>query len=130
MEKIKFSDVANLYLGCKIIDLKGEPDSNICTMETVVIHNTCVDEHGNDMALDEVKPFLRKLESIKDEEKKQFQHLCHLEKEDLACLFDGTAHLTNVKEWAMGVLFLCGKHFDLFSLIENGEAVELKQSNQ
>ena len=83
------------------------------------------------------KLILRKLEDITEEEKKEFKNICGLEKEDLDCLIEhtgsifepdvkyfGTAHLTNILQWALGVQYLLSKNFDLFNLISEGKAID------
>ena len=72
---------------------------------------------------DYIKLILHHLSDITDEERLYFQNLCELEKEDLACIKYGTAHLTNIIQWSNGVHYLLSKHFDLFGLIEAGLAV-------
>lgn len=84
-----------------------------------------------------IKPILRPLSDITEEEKAEFIEICGIEPEDMACLVRsrdeffsehetsfGTAHLTNIAQWAVGVKYLLSKHFDLFQLIESGLAID------
>jgi len=89
-----------------------------------------------------IKPILRPLDDITENELAEFQNVCGLEKEDLECLriskdnfFNsddksyGTAHLTNISQWATGVFYLLSKHFDLFNLIDIGLAIDKAKSS-
>ena len=140
MEKIKFSDVAHFYLGCEIVDLKGEPDSNVCTMETVCAYNTCIDDHGNDMALHDIIPLLRKLESIEQHEACELEDYMYGGLPDACCGDRDEILKSFISPWpdkyrpgflvyVRATNWLRRNSFDIDQLIENGEAVELT-SNQ
>lgn len=83
-----------------------------------------------------IKLFLRPLSSMTEEEKKEFIFICGLESEDISCLqieFDiltctgllGTAHLTNVLQWAKGINYLRKKAVDVDELIDAGLALDI-----
>jgi hypothetical protein len=98
---------------------------------------SCSNWHEVDFS--KYKLLLRPLSDITPEEKNSFINICELEPEDAECLtifkdrfFDGqvgygTAHLTNIEQWATGVYFLLSREFDLFGLIENGWAIDKTQ---
>lgn len=80
-------------------------------------------------------PHLRTLSSMTEEEKKEFIFICELEPEDVSCVeyntyFPGnakslgTAHLTNVLQWAKGVNYLRKQGIDCDGLIDAGLALE------
>jgi hypothetical protein len=85
----------------------------------------------------DIKLILRPLSDITEDEKLEFIELCGIEPEDIDCLIKsrddffpepetsyGTAHLTNIAQWTVGVKYLLSKKFDLFQLIESGLALD------
>lgn len=126
MEK-KIEDYLPHYMGCLIVR-EGVTISSVLTHAQLAY----ISEFK---IWNEIKPILRPLSDMTEEEKLEFQELCHLEKESLGCItvsWDvltekielGTAHLTNVFQWTIGVKYLLSKHFDLFGLIEAGLAID------
>lgn len=98
-----------------------------------------IDEDGDEdsLPIDENSRIeLRALSDISHDEKEEFIEVAGLEPEDIDCLIKtpddffqgelsfGTAHLTNIAQWAQGVKYLLSKHFDLFNLIENNLAID------
>lgn len=71
-------------------------------------------------------PMLRRLSDITELEKIEVMELGLFEPEDLDALIDGTAHLSNIKDWVAVIDFLLHQDFDLFGLIESGQAIEKK----
>lgn len=95
------------------------------------------EEEPETVNADDVKLCLRPLSDISEEEKDAFIEICGLEPEDISCLVRsrddffpepetsfGTAHLTNIAQWSVGVIYLLSKQFDLFQLIELGLAID------
>ena len=144
-------DYLHLYLGCEVdTNIQGQyvhPYGNV-SLEKLTAENLfrILDTLDRDVKNKETwdedsdhycKPLLRPLSDMTEEEREEFKNLCGLEKEDLDCLtefndrfFDGqgssfgTAHLTNILQWAVGVKYLLSKRFDLFGLIDAGNAID------
>jgi hypothetical protein len=116
MNKITFEDVAHMYLGCKIQTAEGIGTFNDlavgddkCT-EPITSYDL-VHAHLN---FDEVKPVLRRMDDA-----------------------DSMSALLNAKymrlymsvntkgmRQAVGIMALCREGFDIFGLIDNGEAID------
>lgn len=107
----KFKDVAHLYLGCE------------CRVEAfggIFIEQMRGIKHGQPLiggkaidlyAYKNFKPLLRPLSDMTDEEAEFAYHAYHDEK---------TLHLGCVKK----TVYLLSRGFDLFGLIESGEAID------
>ncbi len=125
--KKELKDYLHFYLGCEFVYNSNPQKRYILDItELSIVQNSW-----------NIKPILRSLSDMTEEESKDFQIIAQLEKEDLSCieykpnLFSnelelGTAHLTNVFQWANGVQYLLSKHFDLFNLIESDLAIDAK----
>jgi hypothetical protein len=140
MADIQLKDVAQLYVGCdcKHVGLLTDIFQMTAVQsdsDQVVIRNHKDRRRGQHTSVSNIKPILRPLSDMTEEEKHEFKELCNLEKEDLDCLtykpspLDGnitlgTAHLTNILQWAQGVNYLLKQKFDLFGLIDSNQALE------
>lgn len=127
---IEIKDVIHLYLGCECM---YEKEIGImCEIDT---HGIRIDGvyGGGHIGFGLFKPILRNIGDMTEEEKEKFIEVCGIEPEDIDCLIKspdtffpgnemsyGTAHLTNIAQWAMGVKYLLSLHFDLFQLHEQG----------
>ena len=120
-------DVIHLYIGCDIHTGTGTVQLIAIQIETIPCESRIIVLNGNQIHQigwgDKCKLILRKLESITDEEKKEFQEVVQCEREDLDILSGGTFLLSEMKDWAQGVLWLTKKGFDIFGLIESGQAI-------
>lgn len=128
----KIEDYLPFYLGCEVWVIMSDGSSGVTILTYYHLKYPNIDPCPK-----EIKPLLRQLSDISEEEKREFQIVCELEKEDLDCLkeyndrfFDGegrsygTAHLTNILQWAKGVQYLLSLFIDLFGLIDAGIALD------
>jgi hypothetical protein len=128
---MNIKDYLHLYLGCEYMI---KTDTGWVHMDSPFdVWAFC---HWNKYE-EEIKPILRPLSDISHEEQEQFIEVAGLEPEDIDCLIKspddffqgelsyGTAHLTNIAQWAQGVNYLLSKHFDLFQLIDFGLAIDV-----
>lgn len=102
--KIEFKDVAHLYKGC------------ICTRldedgKTVVFRLTIYNLNYHKQSLDELKPILRLLKSLTDEEIAECREASKVNGH--GCVKD-----------ALRTAYLLKQGFDLFNLIESGQAID------
>lgn len=126
MKTIK--DYLPFYLGCKV--------ETHTRYGIIILSGHLIDEVNKGM-FSKIQPLLRPLSSMTEEERQEFIDLCGLEPEDIDCLIMrddtlggypcyGTAHLTNIIQWAVGIKYLISKprFFDVFELIEKGFALD------
>lgn len=106
--QIKFKDVAHLYKG---VPMKTEMGifTLICYHDGQWILDTI--SYGANAVEQNIKPILRLLSDMKRDERSAY-----FEKQDSVIGSD-------MKE-AVGTYYLLSKHFDLFGLIESGEAID------
>lgn len=71
-----------------------------------------------------VKPILRPLSDMTEEERGYLMEVANLEPEDLAVLNGGTAHLTTLKGWVATTNYMRKNGFDIDGLIEAGLAID------
>lgn len=119
-----FKKVAHLYLGCKV---KSEipninPDGvynldGFYSKDTVVISD---EMHNEELNVDEIKPILKDLADIAEEDAGE---MGYLDADDFNYETDGQYTVMEFK-------YLLSKHYDLFDLIKNGEAINAKTINQ
>ena len=122
----QFKDVAHLYKGVIMKTAMGN-------YPLIAYHNgewllDCI-EYGQNAVEQDIKPYLNRLPDITEEHKQQFKEIVGLEEEDLDCLTSlGTAHLTNVYQWALGVDFLRKNYYWLGynENFETGDILDLK----
>ncbi len=145
MEKIKFKDVAHFYLGCKLLPNGGSIDT--FTMEVIGLNRSVGEWNGNShVLLSEVKPILRPLSSMSDEDAIGFCKLSEWESygqhphERLYGVYKNpfgkkvvswgiTTNEKRVPEDVSALThkefyFLISKHYDVFGLIDSGEAID------
>jgi len=135
MKKIKFEDVSYLYVG---ITLKDEYFTYKATLYSIekkdlfieIINDTI--SAGHWLNLTNAKPILRKLDSMTEEEAKYIYNLSgydHIKKNCLQEVKNSYEIITSPIDIVQGIpkgwIWLLSKEFDLFNLIENGEAYEL-----
>lgn len=141
MQQVKFKDVAHLYLGCEVQARKKNRNKEWLTGTAVEVtrksnhgdwvvvnfdevhciinaqwNEVCSNFHTYFLSEDEIKPLLRKLDSMTEEESYDLEMLGHHLVICRACSNEFHAARTN---------YLLSKHFDLFNLIENGEAIDI-----
>lgn len=119
----KFKDVAHLYLGCEVEwgfdgrkkkgELVGKDERYgwqvFDPSNAIVPYQPC--------RIELIKPLLRPLDSMTEEEKKEYSE--HRHKYNTG---NPASHITT--DWAYKVCWLLEHHFDLFSLIPNNEAID------
>jgi hypothetical protein len=104
-EKISVQDLA-LYLGCKAFhQVLGEKTISIAWLNDIIHY--CGEDV--DFELELIKPILRPLSDITEEEIKQMEYFAP----------DGSLGYS-----AQGYKFLISKHFDVFGWIEKGLAID------
>lgn len=114
----QFKDVAHLYLGCKIKTEEGIGTlDEISTEKSDDVTITSYDLVHAYLRFDEFKPILRPLSDMTDEEEKASRAMYH----NAGNYNFGIAAKTN---------YLLSLGFDLFGLIENGEAITLTNTNK
>lgn len=101
-----------LYLGC---EFKYANNDNIYKMAGVQSQSV-INELGHFHDCDEVKPILRKLESMTEEEKKKHHDYAKVKSNGMKFRF--------ANESAFRMTWLLSKHFDLFGWIESGLAID------
>lgn len=126
----KFKDVAHLYLGCECIigdpswesqnispeDVAPYTDPNFGKPIKTVMGLETIQHH-----LHHLKPILRPLGSMTEEEHEQWKGVRFSDKMKLYPLYSDNDF--NSFKW------LLSKHFDLFDLIPNGEAIDKAKNN-
>ena len=122
---IKFKDVAHLYLGCKLQTKEGIGTFNVLyTPGNVKPHTAvligCYDLVKSDWRFDGVKPILKSFLDLKGKDAKAigWKNLEVFEK--LNFRKDSNYNEFTAQEF----LYLTSHGYDLFNLIENGEAIE------
>jgi len=105
----KFKDVAHLYLGCDIVWKQYSGDYTDGTYGTDLYNSKLLREIslGNGKAI----PILRPLSDMTEEEYQHTSVCVSIESNDY------------IRE-AENTLYLLSKHFDLFRLIESGQAID------
>lgn len=112
METIK--DYLHLYLGCNVLLCKNLEGNNVIerlTTKMLYEDDDMFDETG-------YKPLLRPLSSMTEEERKEVKFFVPLNKKHYLHLFADTINAAAYIKW------LLSKHFDLFSLIDKGLALD------
>ncbi len=118
MKKIKFNEVAHHYIGCDVI-YTDNPNTKGSLIKLTGIINAEINNEmfkfahitpmGESLQFTEIKPILRRLSSLTEEEKKQ-----------CGSSFTNSNKVFTTDEF----LYLTKNGFDLFDLIDNGEAHE------
>jgi hypothetical protein len=110
MNNLKFSEVAHLYIGCTVVNVNPEAigDLDYFGRKSKLSH-LLFDKYSNS---EDWKPELRPLSSMTDEEN---EHLSDMSNK----LID------DAKFYAYYTLYLTKNRIDLFSLIENGQAISV-----
>lgn len=146
----KFEDVAHLYLGCEIHD-EDTPTGHVAVLDSVDTGGDCYFnyydsngecEHDSQLcSISDVKPILRPLSDMTNDEFYELSEL--LEECDYEAVFqkynDGKTGVGYMWQEGMAGLilnsdagqyfvkifpFLLSRSFDLFGLIESGEAID------
>jgi len=122
MEQTKFKDIAHLYLGCEVsADKAFYPGFKAKLISTMVTNSFADGIPLSNIEFFAVKPLLRKLDSMTEEEHNQLMKIClndefkTLDKAPVGC------------GCPKGFAWLLYKHFDLFNLIESGEALDINE---
>lgn len=112
--KTELKDVAHLYKGFRFLFENEEHESTHMVDESVV--TTEADESGEGVfGLSDCKPILRPLSDAKKEEADYCKTLYRLDRWGVQTL-ESQASVT---------AYLLSKHFDLFGLIESGQAIDM-----
>lgn len=121
MNKLTFKDVAHLYIGCKMIDVETNEIgvlTHVDNTQTISVNDE-IDYHPY-----ESKPALRPLSDMTDVELNKcgnmicdFSKYPRLSKHEWSDFYDGFLH-------PLQFHYLISHHFDLFGLIESGEAID------
>lgn len=113
--KTKFKDVAHLYLGCKIESFSHHKnDWDISTMHGIINGYVFVEGDNNAREISGptgATPILRPLSDMNALE----------DREAIRLRMHGETGLHGAAE---SIRFMLSKHFDLFNLIENSEAID------
>jgi hypothetical protein len=129
--QVQLKDVLHFYLGCRIaiVDPDGQAYED-------AVHAVIDDKGGKRFTIYEcgdmpfenheeyyqsARPILRPLSSMSDEEMDQFNRLT----ETLYNMADG---VNMCMQYAAGVNYLLKQGFDLFGLIESGQAIDNTQT--
>lgn len=113
----QLGDYINFYHNAQFLDLKAEPDDNIIKLDSITSYSTAYDKNGNDIPFSELKPILRPLSDMTEDEKKEMMQQKHKYDTGNAMSHAVTDHAYRVK-WAIE------KDFDLFGLIDAGIAID------
>lgn len=124
----QLKDYLHLYLGCECMYLNGEAVISEISMDSRYELLCSVKLKGGkkhlQAAIEKVKPILRPLPDMTDEEKKE------IDKQYKAFTKSKTFNDTGVVMWAAKhTQILLSKHFDLFGLIESGLAIDKTKTN-
>lgn len=144
---MKLEEVIHLYLNCEVVVDGFKEEQDIAKLIGIVheeaqLLNTCHNQHGS-CHISLIKPILRKLEDMAEEEKNVlFQIVFGDDKTFGSFSYDPVEKLLS----AVGVMLSYGiyeeqmsnrafayclsKSIDLFSLVENGLAIDAKTLNQ
>lgn len=109
----KFKDVAHLYMGCRI---QHTDDFQVVTHLT--LSGSLIERVNENM-----KPFLRPLSSMTEDELKEKNELCFIHK--LPAKTKSGRQAAVLHDSPNSFLWLLSKGFDIFDLIESGEAIDL-----
>ena len=102
--KTEFKDVAHLYLGC-----------DMGTVEDGVVYSLAPIQLSVETM--ECRPILRRLKSMSEEEKTEYNKMKQRK-----------GYMAQIH--AENTLWLLSKHFDLFGLIESGQAISSPTLNK
>lgn len=112
----------------KCLDLKGEPDSNIFTMESISIHGVVSDNDGNfDIEFKDIKPLLLPLSYLTKEIEHNGESFVPSEKinSTIDCFLQMQRNGFENNIWSYDLTCkLLSYHFDIFGLIESGLAID------
>lgn len=118
MEITKFKTVAHLYLGCKIQTNEGIgtfDELSLTGTNPITSHNL-VRAYLN---FTQVKPVLRRLETMTEEEMEAYHAI-----EDRANILGNPDREIQSRAYSpVSLVYLLSRRFDLFGLIDSGEAV-------
>lgn len=128
---MKFKEVAHLYLGCNLSfdDAIGKFIGIYCIERSS--HNPVIIETERaqiaNRNFDQIKPILRPLSSMTEDEFISFRIICDTDFSKMVYIDnaskDGSV-ITRLCHTAKAQAFLLSKGFDLFNLIESGEAID------
>ena len=133
-------DYLHLYLGCEVATTFNDHTYTLLGIErdNAIVWREQIGRTVKLIGL--IKPLLRPLSDMTVGEKAGFITICQLEPEDIECvemtaiLTDkpelGTAHLTNIHQWARGTNYLRSIGVDCDELIEAGLAIDKTKMNQ
>lgn len=141
MNKVNFKDVAHLYLGCMVQVRKKDRNKEWLTGLSVEVTkksnhgdwitvnfdevHCIINEQWNEvcsnfqtyfLCQDEIKPLLRKLDSMTEDEHEEWKDI----RFDMDCKLKPLYTDADYNSF----MWLLSKDFDLFGLIESGEAID------
>lgn len=130
---MKFRDVVQHYLGCEVFGtysdnsgsrgyLTGVTNGGAdCEIQFILEDGINVEEEPYFNEISEVKPILRRLESMAAEERDEIFPSCHTEY---------WPEISDEEFTVTEVIEMLKKHFDLFGLLDNGEAIDADTLNK
>ncbi len=127
---VQWKDVAHLYLGCDVVidyDPAGIAGMLIDKCVGVSDYGISV-SNGYIEKFEKTKPILRKLDSMTEDEKKELITINDAEGSISAISFNINSNLDfYFKRTNFAVVaFLLSKYFDIFNLIDSGQAIDAK----
>lgn len=128
---IKLKDVIHLYIGCSV--QFNEPDDTENELIGVVIHECHLHNKTHNMYgscdISKLKPVLRPLSDMNDTECDEVG--CDIQDGEYDkgtitsdCIIAGTYHVKSIRGSAEAIMWLLRNHFDIFGLIESGQAID------
>lgn len=133
--KKTFKEVAHLYYGCQMVLIHNDGSSQQCELDPIIF-SWIVQENGIEMPF-ELKPILHRLEDMTDEHCLEAATILRAE-----CYTENHVRIAGVKEiikrahnmqtnilmgeWIQLFTWMLSKGYDLFQLIDNGQAIDAK----
>ena len=126
--KTEFKDVAHLYLGVEVVNTIGKHMGKIVSVSidgTATI-NPLDEFKPRVIILNSLKPILRPLSDMSEEEENDiaFDMFGDWHKHVTNAIKSGKKYVFDYRVYPELFLYLLSKHFDLFGLIESGEAID------
>lgn len=126
MSEIKLKDVIHLYLGCRVSTPIGEGQFTQYSVETgqcEIVYGAMGPDFAKVYDVSELMPILRPLSGMTEEEMEECGNLCYDFRDDPE-LNKWDVNSFNCLLMPEQFLWLLSRHFDLFDLIESGQAID------
>lgn len=126
---IKLKDVIHLYIGCQLMYYE-KTDAGVLTGVNKIGDTVTLNVHDDGgWVIDDVKPVLRPLSDMNDTECDEVG--CDIQDGEYDkgtitsdCIIAGTHHVKSIRGSAEAIMWLLRNHFDIFGLIESGQAID------